>query len=526
MSTILETKVTGRASARPWLGILAVLFGAFISTLNARLSAFGLADIRGAIHAGFDEGAWIVTAHTSGQMLVTPLAVWAGGVYGPRRCLIWGATLFCVAETVLPFSSSVGHLIACQLAAGIGSGTFIPLTLPVVLRSTQPRYWAYGIAVYGLNLELSLNISASLEEWYIANVGWQWIFWQNVPLVLAMIFCLINGLPRQPLPAKVRLPAVFGPVSASVGLAMIYAALDQGNRLDWLSSGTVVGLFSAGGILVVASLVHLHFNSSQWFFIGKGLTWPLPLLLFLVVVLRLTLLSTSYLVPQFLVMVRGFRALEVGQALVWIAIPQLVTAPLAAFLLRSVDSRWVAMLGLLAIAVACGVVASGLTAAWGPREFLQTQLLQSFGQSMALSGIVFTAVLHMRPDIQLTFGGLLQTSRLLGGEMGLAVAETLQRVREQRASNLIGQHVIAGSGATIERIGDYAQALNSGGSSARPYALLAAAVRQAAGVQSFIDSFAVIATVAATALAVVIVVGRAPDGPAAHRPFFAPRLRP
>ena len=46
----------------PWLGLLAVLLGTFISTLNTRLSSLGLADIRGAVHAGFDEGAWITTA--------------------------------------------------------------------------------------------------------------------------------------------------------------------------------------------------------------------------------------------------------------------------------------------------------------------------------------------------------------------------------------------------------------------------------------------------------------------------------
>ena len=43
----------------PWLGLTAVLMGTFISTLNTRLSTLGLADIRGAVHAGFDEGAWI-----------------------------------------------------------------------------------------------------------------------------------------------------------------------------------------------------------------------------------------------------------------------------------------------------------------------------------------------------------------------------------------------------------------------------------------------------------------------------------
>lgn len=72
----------------PWMGLLAVLLGTFISTLNTRLSTFGLADIRGAVHAGFDEGAWITTALTTGQMLIAPVAIWAGGAYGARRVLI------------------------------------------------------------------------------------------------------------------------------------------------------------------------------------------------------------------------------------------------------------------------------------------------------------------------------------------------------------------------------------------------------------------------------------------------------
>ena len=60
----------------PWVGLLAVLMGTFISTLNGRLSTFGLADIRGAVGAGFDEGAWITTAQTMAQMFITLAAIW------------------------------------------------------------------------------------------------------------------------------------------------------------------------------------------------------------------------------------------------------------------------------------------------------------------------------------------------------------------------------------------------------------------------------------------------------------------
>lgn len=517
------TQPTAPARTRgPWFGLAAVLFGAFISTLTGRLSTFGLADIRGAVHAGFDDGAWITTAQTAGQMLVTPLTIWAGGVYGPRRVLMWGASLFALASFYIPFCTTLAPLLALQLLSGIGSGTFIPLTLPVVLRTLTPRYWAYGIVTYSLSLELSLNISASLEAWYIDHLSWHFIFWQNIPLALGMLVCLYLGLPRAPLPRDLKRPDLFGVISAAIGLALIYAAFDQGNRLDWLSSGTIIGLMAGGAILLLASFLHLALVPSEWFAPKGAFRWPLPMLLLMVLVLRLTILSTAFLIPQFLIFDRGFRSLEVGQAMVWIAIPQLVTAPVAAVFLRRMDSRWIACIGLVCIGTACWIVATMMTPEWGPQQFLPTQLLQALGQSLALSGVIYTSVQQLEPKTALTFGAMIQTARLMGGEMGLAATTTFVRLREQHASNLLGQHVMAGDLSVTQRLNDYAHvvASQSGGLvGQRSIALLAGAVRQAAQLQSYIDGFLAIGFMAFLMLAVLLCMARPPVGPASYRPF-------
>src|SRR5579871_4983646 len=88
----------------PWLGLVAVLMGTFISTLNGRLSSFGLADIRGAVGAGFDEGAWITTAQTVAQMFITLPAIWMGTSFGPRRVLIGASIAFAVISLLTPLS--------------------------------------------------------------------------------------------------------------------------------------------------------------------------------------------------------------------------------------------------------------------------------------------------------------------------------------------------------------------------------------------------------------------------------------
>src|SRR5271168_4521226 len=111
-------------SARPFIGVLAVLLGAVISTLDSRITTFGLADVRGAVHAGFDEGAWITTAFTVGQMLVGPVAAWLGAVFGVRRVLMVSATAFGVSNLLLPFSPSLGFVLGFQMVSGLSSGTF------------------------------------------------------------------------------------------------------------------------------------------------------------------------------------------------------------------------------------------------------------------------------------------------------------------------------------------------------------------------------------------------------------------
>jgi DHA2 family multidrug resistance protein len=518
------------AAPIPWFGLAAVLLGTFISTLNGRLSTFGLNDIRGAVHAGFDDGAWITTAQTVAQMLILPFAIWLGGVFGPRRVLIEAALAYAVISLLEPFSPNLGMLLALQFIGGLASGFFIPLTLSFILRATPPRLWAYGIALYALNLELSLNISASLEGWYVEHLSWRFIFWQNVPLALGMFACFKWGCHADPLPPQIPKADRFGLATSGVGLALIYAALDQGNRLDWFNSGLINGLLAAGVILVIVFVAHESRTKMPFINLKVAFGKPLPRLLLLVAFLRLTILSTAFLIPQYLGQVRGFRALEVGQTLVWIAAPQLIVCPLAALALRRIDPRLVSSIGFILIAVACLLVAHGLTPLWSSDQFLTSQLLQAVGQSFALSGVIFFGILHLKPNDALTFGAAIQTARLMGGQIGTAFIATFVRVRTQVASNHIGQHVTIGDPAVLQRLGAYAaatgRAVDPATAAGRGATVLGQVVRSAASTQGVIDGFITIGGLTALALAMVVAHRPAPIGPASHLPLFSSLFPP
>jgi DHA2 family multidrug resistance protein len=515
-------QISAQATGLPWLGLAAVLMGTFISTLSGRFSSFALADIRGALHVGFDEGAWITTAQTAAQMLIAPFAVWASSIYGSRQILIASSLAFALISLLTPFAPDLPSLLACQFVGGLASGCFVPLTLSFILRVTPPRLWAYGVAVYALNLELSLNISASVEGWYADHWSWHWLYWQNIPLALIMAVCVHFGTQRMPpLPTPIR-GDFFGVASLAVALTLVYAALDQGNRLDWLNSGVVCGLLLGGFVLFVAFLVHELTTPHPWLDLKVFILGPLPFLLMLIALLRLSILSTALLIPQYLGAVRGFRSLEIGHTLIWIALPQLILCPLSAFMLRRTDPRVAPSIGLICIACACLMVAAGLTPSWGTEEFVPSQLLQAVGQSLALSGIVFYCVLHVKPELILTFGAMIQTARLMGGEIGTAFVGTLARLREQHASNLIGLHLQTGNADLGRRLQLYSAATAHGGvaDTGSATALLGRVVRSLATTQGVIDTFAALAAIVVLGIFILALLDSPPIGPASPGPFL------
>jgi MFS transporter, DHA2 family, multidrug resistance protein len=496
-----------QAPSIPWLGIAAVLLGTFISTLTGRLSTFGLADIEGAVHAGFDQGAWITTSTTTAQMLVTPFAIWAGSLYGPRRVLLLASLVFAITSVLVPFSGNLTTLLALQFVGGLASGCFIPLTLSFILLRLPKSLWPLGIALYALHIELSLNISASLEGWYVDHESWRWIFWQNVPLAVAMAACLYFGVQPLRTPPPAGKFDFFGLLSFGLGLAGIYAALDQGNRLDWTSSGLVWGLMLAGAVLLVAFYVHDSRAANSWLNLRAALASPMPIIVLLVATVRSVVIASAYLIPTFLGVVRGFRALDIGDTLLWVGGPQLLLCPLAGFLLRYIDPRLSAATGFALIACAGLLVAWGMTPLWGSREFLPSQLIQAVGQSLALTGVIYAAVLNLRFEVALTFGAMVQTARLFGGEIGQAFIVTFQRIREQRASNLLGLHVQSGAEPVVHRLHAYAAVVaRTGHLDAHAQAaasLLGRSVRVMATTDSVIDGFMAMTMIATGALLVL-----------------------
>nr|WP_281384649.1 MFS transporter [Nitrospirillum iridis] len=470
--------------------------GALASTLGARATTFGLTDLRGALHVGFDEGAWITTAYGVGQMVVGVACPYLGILFGARRVLFTGIGLFFLASLLAPLSPNLAAYLAMQFLSGLGAGTFIPLTIRFIVLNLPARLVVFGLAAYAMNSEFSQNIGAALEGWYAETWSIAWLNWQYCLVLPLMFLCVWIGVPREPLNTSL-LKDHDGPgvVYAAVGFGLLYAALDQGNRLDWTRSGLVVGLLVAGGLVTALFVVRELFVSRRPFLnLRLMLRGNLLLLMLLLAGFRFIILSTAYIIPLYLQVVQNFRELQVGPVLLFIALPQFALILPLGYLLARVDGRWVLAAGALLIAVACWQ-ATALTSLWATWDFLPSQALQAVGQCLALTALVVLVVRAITPADAISIGALMQTSRLFGGEIGVAFMQTFVRQREQLHSNLLGLHVDPLAGATASRLAQYQAALASHGTDTGTAALgaaklLANAVAQQSSVLAYIDGFA------------------------------------
>src|ERR1700756_2289567 len=253
---ITAEAIPSEFSTRALVGILGVLIGAHLVTLTGRMLTLGLADLKGHVGISYDQGAWLDSAYNASLMFIGPFTVYLGGLLGPRRVLLFAAGLFTATSLFLPLVHSYGLLVAALIVAGLTSGTFYPLTLTFALRNIPLRYLPFTIALYATFVDGAVNIAPSLYGWYRDQLSWEWMFWNSAAIAPLMMLCISLGIPPQPPHKKGGpVPSFVGFLYLSAGLALIFAALQQGQRLDWFGSGVFNACFWSGCFFLLCALI-------------------------------------------------------------------------------------------------------------------------------------------------------------------------------------------------------------------------------------------------------------------------------
>jgi MFS transporter, DHA2 family, multidrug resistance protein len=460
MTTAVQTSPAQPAQTQvttnPYVGIVAVFIGAGLATLNSRLLSVGLPDLRGALGYSFDAGSWLPTALNMATMFSGVFVVFLNAFWGPRRILLPAAAIFMVASVLSPFAPNYSGMLALVVVSGLVSGTFYSLTMTFVLTNLPRRLIIFGIAAYAADIVFVSNIASLIEGWYIEHLSWHWIFWNVALFAPLMMLCVYFGIPRRQV-VDPR-PSWRGFTYFSLGLALIYGALDQGERLYWWHSGVIVAMLVAGLFLLVAAWVRRIIQPNPILKLDFLNTRNIIILALSIFVFKFVHLATIVLVPGFLGNIQRYRPLETGHTLAWVALPMFAVVWLVAVSIIYTNSRLILAMGLTLGAVSCWICAH-LDTSWAGNSFEIVELLLATGLACTYVGLVSSIVLEALEAGALasaanaaTFSGFMHFIRIFGGEIGVAIMTRVVSVREQFHSNRLGLDVQAGSWLTVDRV--------------------------------------------------------------------------
>jgi EmrB/QacA subfamily drug resistance transporter len=376
---------------------------------------------------------WVVSAYalTFGGFLL--LGGRAADLLGRRRVFLAGLALFTVASLLCGLATTDEMLIATRALQGFGAAIISPAALSIVsvtFDEGAERNKALGIwgAVGGSGAAVGVLLGGVLTKW----LGWEWIFFVNVPVGVAVFFLIPFAIRESRVEVALRRFDVAGAVLITTSLVLLVFALTRADDIGW-SSGETIGILLGSAALLIAFLaVELRSKAPL---VPLGIFRRLRTLSGANVVGLLAsalMFAMFYMLSLYMQQVLGFSALQAGAGYLSVALTAVVTAGVAQALVTRIGVK---------PALAGGVILLSAGNLWftqvSPDGSYPVDLLPGF--FMIGVGIGFTfvpmsiaALVGVRNHEAGLASGLINTSQQIGGALGVAVLATVSTARSTR----------------------------------------------------------------------------------------------
>ena len=418
-----------------WFALYTLCAASLMIVLDATIVNVALPSIRADL--GFNESslAWVINAYTLtfGGLLL--LGGRLGDLYGPRRLFIFGIGLFTLASLVCGLSTSQGMLITARAIQGIGGAVASAVSLALMLGLfTEPAERAKAMGLFGFTASGGGSIGVVLGGVLTDAINWHWIFLVNLPIGVAVVFLTLRLIPNTAgSAAHGRSLDIGGAITVTGALMVAVYATLNGNADGW-TSGTTLVRFAVALALFVAFIVIETRVKSPLMPLGLFRKRNLSTASVAGILWAGAMFAWFFLSALYMQLVLGYSPLKVGLGF-------LPGNLVMGFLSIAVSAKLVMRYGVR-IPLAVGLAAAGLGLLLFARapvdggyvvDVLPGMILLGFGAGIAFNPVLFAAMSEVKPEESGLASGIVNTSFMMGGALGLAV---LASVAASRTSHL------------------------------------------------------------------------------------------
>ena len=394
----------------------------FMVTLDNLVVTNALVSIREDLGASLEELEWTVNAYTLSFAVFLLTGAALGDRLGRRPVFVAGLGVFTLASAAAALAPSTDALIAARALQGLGAAIITPLSLTLLSDafSADKRGLALGIwsGVSGLGVALGPVVGGAVVEGF----SWQWIFWLNVPVGLALAPAALALLRDSRGPAN-RLD-VPGVALASSGLLGLVFGIVRAQSLGWTSATVLVSIgagialllgFVAWELRTKTPMLPMRFFGNRAFSATSGVSLAMFFGAF----------GSIFLLAQFFQVAQGYSPLEAGiRTLPWTAMPIFV-APIAGVLSDRIGGRPLMAAGLALQAAALTWLALVIEPDVAYGLLVPGFMMAGAGMALVFAPAANAILGAVRPAEAGQASGAMNTIREIGGVLGVAVLATV-----------------------------------------------------------------------------------------------------
>lgn len=411
----------------------------FMAALDNLVVTTALPSIRANLHAGLGGLEWTVNAFTLTFAVLLLTGASLGDRYGRKRLFAVGLSVFTLGSGLAALAPSIGWLVLARALQGVGGAIVMPLSLTLLSAAvpTERRNIAFGAwgAVTGLAVAVGPVVGGAI----VSAFSWQWIFWLNVPIGLALLPLALTRLDESRGPSRhLDLP---GLGLASGGLFGVVLALVRSTSLGWSSpeiwAGLVAGLALLGAFLAwetraAEPMLPLRLFRSRSFSASNAAS----------LLMSFGMFGSIFLLAQFLQLVQHESPLSAGiHTLPWTAMP-LVVAPLGGLLTERIGGRVVLTTGLVLQSIGLLVIGLVLTPTVAYAALVPAFVVGGTGMALFFAPMASTVLSSVSREEEGIASGTNNSLRELGGVLGIAV---LASVFSARGGYATGADFVSGT---------------------------------------------------------------------------------
>ncbi|CCH31274.1 DHA2 family efflux MFS transporter permease subunit [Actinosynnema sp. NPDC047251] len=418
--------------ANPWAALGALCLGFFMILLDTTIVSIAVPDMLRELDTGLNSVVWVISVYLLTYAVPMLFTSRLGDRFGPKRIFLAGLVVFTASSLWCGLSGDVSMLIAARAVQGLGAALMTPQTLAFITHLFPPAKRGAAMGMWGGVAGLATITGPLLGGVLVDHLGWEWIFFVNVPIgVVAIVLTLLLVPDWQPRHShSFDVPGI---VLSAAGLFCVVFGVQNGEHYDW---GTVAGgitvfeIIGAGVVLLVAFVLWQRYNKSE----------PLmPLAVFgnrnfsagTLTAATVGFTMTGMFLPLIIYIqtVLGLSPTMAGALTAPMSLLSGVVAPFVGRASDRVDGRYLVMGGLALLALGMGTIALQARPDSNPWTFIPALLVCGVGIGCIFSPMSNLTMNGVEPKLAGTASGIFNTSRQVGGVLGSAAIGVLLQAR-------------------------------------------------------------------------------------------------